>query len=138
MQIRLQAKEFAKEIKIDDFDGVPLTFDMLMSHTVDTVEQKTINIRTTGHEKVNFTCVLAVTAEGYKLPPMLIFKMKTVLKEKFPRGIVVKVNPKGWMDRNMMHVWLNSCNRWFFLDKEGTVNNGLYASASYRGSKEKS
>ena len=85
-------------------DEISLTFDMLMSHTVDTVGQKTINIRTTGHEKANFTCVLAVTTEGYKLPSMIIFKRKIVPKEKFPPGIVVKVNPKGWMDRDMMHV----------------------------------
>ena len=52
--------------------------------------------------------VLAVTAEGYKLPPMIIFKRKTIPKEKFPSGIVVMVTPKGWMDRDMMRVWLNS------------------------------
>ena len=69
-------------------DEVPLTFNMLMSHTVDTVEHKTISIRTTGHEKANFTCALTVTAEGYKLPPMIIFKRKTVPKEKFPPGLL--------------------------------------------------
>ena len=64
-------------------DEVPLTFDMPMSHTVHTVGQKTINIRTTGHEKANFTRVLSVTAEGYKLPPMIIFKKENSFKRKF-------------------------------------------------------
>ena len=71
---------------------------MPMSQTVDTVWQKTISIRTTSLEKANLTCVLAVTAEGYKLPQMIIFKRKRVLKEKFPPGIVVKVDPKGWTE----------------------------------------
>ena len=70
-----------------------------------------MNIRTIGREKANFTCLLAVTAECYKFPPMIIFKRKTVSKERFPPGIVVKANPKGWMDRDMMHVCLNSCYR---------------------------
>ena len=41
--------------EIINMDEVPLTFDMSMSHTVDKVGQKTINIKTTGHEKANFT-----------------------------------------------------------------------------------
>ena len=98
--------------KIINMDEVPLTFDMLMPHTVDTVGQKyLINIRTTGHEKANLTCVLAITAEGYKLPAMIIFNRKTVPNEKFPSGIVVKGNRKEWMYRDMMLVWLNSCYR---------------------------
>lgn len=42
-------------------------------------------------------------------PCMTIFKRKTMPKEKLPAGIVVKVNPKGWMDEAMMKDWLNEC-----------------------------
>ena len=108
--VEMKQKEYnILDKEIINIDEVPLTFDMPMSHTVDAVGQK--QYTTTGIENVNFTCVLAVTAESYKLTPMIIFKRKTVPKENFPPGIVVKVNPKRWMDRGMIHVWLNSCYR---------------------------
>ena len=42
--------------------------------------------------------VLTCMADGTKLKPMVIFKCKTMTKDKFPHGIVVHVHPKGWMD----------------------------------------
>ncbi|KAF4794062.1 hypothetical protein TURU_105348 [Turdus rufiventris] len=39
---------------------------------------------------------------------MVIFKRKTFPKEKFPDGIVVAVNPKGWMDEEVMKTWLTT------------------------------
>jgi hypothetical protein len=65
-----------------------------------------LSIRTTGYEKLSFTLVLAITAAGTKLPSMVIFKRKTMLKEKFPKGIVVQVNEKGLMDNQMMKIWI--------------------------------
>ena len=38
---------------------------------------------------------------------MVIFKRETILKEKFPNGIIVKANEKGWMNKEIMHIWLN-------------------------------
>ena len=38
---------------------------------------------------------------------MVIFKRKTIPKEKFPKEIVA-VNPKGWVDSDMMKYWLSS------------------------------
>lgn len=41
--------------------------------------------------------MLACTADGGKLPPYVIFKRKTMPKEKFPDGVVVKYTKKdGW------------------------------------------
>eukprot|EP00745_Piridium_sociabile_P004432 TRINITY_DN12639_c0_g2_i1.p1 TRINITY_DN12639_c0_g2~~TRINITY_DN12639_c0_g2_i1.p1 ORF type:complete len:252 (+),score=34.01 TRINITY_DN12639_c0_g2_i1:61-816(+) len=59
--------------------------------------------------KIHFTCVLSCTASGEKLPPMVIFKRVTLPKEKFPKGIVIKVNKKGWMDETVMKTWLTEC-----------------------------
>ncbi|KAF4798918.1 hypothetical protein TURU_059562 [Turdus rufiventris] len=42
-----------------------------------------------------------------KLPPIVIFKRKMLPKETFPAGIIVKVNPKGWMDEEIMKNWLS-------------------------------
>ena len=69
---------------------------------------KTVPIKTIGHEKSSFTLVLACTASGQKLPPMIIFKRKTVPKEKFPPGIIVRGNKKGWMTEDMMKDWINT------------------------------
>ena len=44
-----------------------------------------------------------MTSDGGKLPPMVIFKRKTIAKEKFPPGIFVQANEKGWMN---FVIWL--------------------------------
>lgn len=90
-------------------DEVPLTFDLPLTRTVNRKGESSVTLKTTGHEKTHFTCVLSCTASGEKLPPMVIFKRTTVPKEKFPRGIVVKVNKKGWMTESLMHEWHTKC-----------------------------
>ena len=87
-------------------DEVPLTFDIPLNRTVEKAGASAVIIRTTGNEKSGFTVVLACQANGQKLPPMVIFKRKTLPKEKFPVNVVIKANPKGWMDKEMMNDWL--------------------------------
>ena len=82
-------------------DEVPLTFDIPINRTVERTGTSAINIRTTGNEKSSLTVVLACQANGQKLPPMIIFKRKTLPKEKFPAGVIIKANPKYWMDEEM-------------------------------------
>ena len=90
-------------------DEVPLTFDPPLNRTVNKKGESSICLKTTGHEKTNFTCVLSCTASGEKLPPMVIFKCVTLPKEKFPKGIVIKVNKKGWMNETLMKTGLTEC-----------------------------
>jgi len=94
---------------IINMDEVPPTFDIPMSCSISDKGEKTINERTTGHQKSHFTVVLACCADGSKLPPMIIFKRKTMPKEAFPHGVVIQTNVKGWMDESMMGVWLDRC-----------------------------
>lgn len=91
---------------ITNMDEVPLTFDIPVSHTVEKKGTSTVVIRTTGYEKASFTVVLGCHANGQKLPPMVIFKRKTLPKETFPAGVIIKANEKGWMDEDMMKEWL--------------------------------
>ncbi|XP_013880698.1 uncharacterized protein LOC106529748 [Austrofundulus limnaeus] len=91
---------------IINMDEVPLTFDIPVNRTVDKTGARTVNVRTTGNEKSSFTVVLACQADGQKLPPMVIFKRKTLPKENFPAGVVIKANSKGWMDEEKMSEWL--------------------------------
>lgn len=91
---------------ITNMDEVPLTFDIPVNRTVEKTGTRTVSIRTTGNEKSSFTVVLGCQANGQKLSPMVIFKRKTLPKEKFPAGVIIKANPKGWMDEEKMIEWL--------------------------------
>lgn len=86
-------------------DEVPLQFDVPSNRTVDDNGVKTVTVKTSGHEKSHYTVVLACCADGTKLPPMLIFKGKTMPKEDIPQGVIVHVHDKGWMDQDGMKIW---------------------------------
>ena len=83
-----------------------MNFDMPLTRTVDTSGKKTVSIKTTGNEKNHFAVVLACMADGNKLPPMIIFKRKTMPKEEIPSGVIVHVHEKGWMDQGGMMLWI--------------------------------
>jgi hypothetical protein len=67
-----------------NMDEVPLTFDLPMNRTVEKTGSSTISIKTTGHKKASFTCVLACTASGIHLPPMFIFKRNNAERKVSP------------------------------------------------------
>ena len=67
---------------------------------------KSVSIKTTGHEKDRFTVMLTCTADGGKLAPLVVFKRKTLPKETFPKE--VRVHPKGWMDERLVLDWLDT------------------------------
>ncbi|KAG8225841.1 hypothetical protein J437_LFUL004770 [Ladona fulva] len=92
--------------QIGNMDEIPLTFDVPSNKTVDIKGAKTVMIKTSGYEKTRYTVVLACCADGSKLPPLLIFKRKTLPKCTIPHGIYIHVHPKGWMDGEGMKLWL--------------------------------
>ena len=95
-----------EQLLIGNMDETPVFFDMVPSKTVDQVRVRTVRIQTTGAEKCHFTVVLTCTASGELLPPMVILKGKRVLKGlKYPRGWVVTVQEKGWMNKQLMYCW---------------------------------
>lgn len=60
-------------LSLDDLtnmDEVSLTFDIPMTRTVEKVSEKTVPIKTTGHEKSSFMVILSwkCTASGKKIP----------------------------------------------------------------------
>ena len=61
---------------------------------------KTVSILSTGHERSNFTVVLACLANRTKLPLVIIFKLVNVLQEKFSDGVIIQANAKGWVNEN--------------------------------------
>jgi hypothetical protein len=73
---------------------------------VDIKGAKLITIKTYGHEKTHYTAILACCADGTKLPLLLIFKQKTMPKDKIPHWMSIHVHSKGWMDKNEMKLLL--------------------------------
>lgn len=45
-------------------------------------------------------------ADGTKLPPVCIFKLKNIPKEKFPIGIHIRANEKGWVNETETLWWI--------------------------------
>lgn len=54
-----------------------------------------VHIRSTEAKKQCYTIMLVMTAEKSKLLPYVVFKYKTVTKEKFPWGILVWIQDRG-------------------------------------------
>jgi hypothetical protein len=68
---------------------------------------KEVLLNTTQCEKLHLTVILAATANGRKLPPLLILKRRTLPKsEAFPKDVIVRAQEKGWMTEELMLEWL--------------------------------
>lgn len=87
-------------------DETAVYFDMPSNTTVEEKGAKSVIVRTTGNEKVRVTVMLAVLADGRKLPPFVILKRKTIPKEKFPSDVIIRCQEKGWMTSDLMGEWL--------------------------------
>lgn len=66
--------------QMGNMDEMPMFFDMSGTRTVHSVGDKTVT---------HFTVILACMAGGTKLKPAVVFKRKTMPKEKYSDGICV-------------------------------------------------
>ena len=83
-------------------DETPLYFNMPGSTTVNKKGCREVRVRSTRAEKRRLTVILACTAGGDMLLPMVIFKGKRALKNlRIPAGVVVRVQPKAWNDADL-------------------------------------
>ena len=110
-----EAHKFSSDMIIN-MDETPLYFDMPSSHTVSKKGLREVRIRSTGAEKRRLTVILACTAAGSMLPPMVIFKGKRALKNiRTPKGVIVRVQKKAWNDSALTKLWvqkvLSSCTK---------------------------
>lgn len=92
---------------IGNVGEISMNFDMTGNQPVDCKGVETELLKTVGHEKTQFTVVLSCMADGTKLSPMVIFKRKNIPQIKFPIGVFVHVNEKGWMDDEGVKLWLD-------------------------------
>ncbi|KAG8198248.1 hypothetical protein JTE90_021505 [Oedothorax gibbosus] len=94
--------------QIGNMDETPMTFDIPINRTVNAKGDKTVLIKTTGHEKTHFTVVLTCMADGTKLKPVVIFKRKRLPKNvKFAARVIVRPQAKGWMDEDGVVDWIS-------------------------------
>ena len=96
-------------------------FDFPANRTVEERGAKTVNVRTTDHEKTHFSTVLVCMTDGTKLTPMVIFKQKTMPKNAFLSGLIVHVHDEDWMDKAGVLIWLKEC--WTRRPGGGLTNN---------------
>jgi transposase-like protein len=116
---------------IGNMDETPVAFDLPNSYTLEKRGSNTINIKTTGHERSTFTVVLGCMADGSKLPPVVIFKLKNIPRETFPNGIFVRVNAKGWVNEDEMIWWVE--NVWSRRTVDSSNPSSLLVLDSFRG-----
>ena len=45
-------------------------------------------------------------ADGTKLPPLIIFKLKKIPRGNFPPEVIVQANQTGWMNEQEMMYWI--------------------------------
>ena len=61
---------------IGNCDETPIFFNMVPSKTIAKKGGKSIIIKTQDQERCRISVLLTITADGGKLPPLLIFKAK--------------------------------------------------------------
>ena len=139
VSIRIKATALARDMNINDFRGGPSWCFRFMKR-----RNLSIRTRTTVSQQLpkdyeeklaTFTVVLGCQANGQKLPPMVIFKRKTLPKEKFPAGVIIKANPKGWMDEEKMSEWLREIyveTGWLFPQISVPIDLRLHARPPHR------
>lgn len=83
---------------IGNMDETPLWLDMPGATTITHLGERSVPVRTTGHEKNRFTVCLSAMADGRKLKPYVVFKGKRQIPEV--PGVVVALSSKGWMNED--------------------------------------
>ena len=75
-------------------DETPTTFDMPSNRTVSKIGEKSVLVQRTGHENAKNTVTLGCMADGTTLKPMVIFKRKTLPKEKSQRHTCARTSQR--------------------------------------------
>ena len=73
-------------------------FELPATRTLEFTGNRTVLILSCGGDKQSFTVVLAVKADGEKLPPKVVFKGVRQLQIEVPRRTQVSVHKKARMD----------------------------------------
>jgi hypothetical protein len=83
-------------------DETAAYFEDARTQTVDQSGARHVIIRSTGFASMRITVILAVTATGIKLPPVLIWKGKNSPSFEKNQGVFVTYQPMAWVDSNLL------------------------------------
>ena len=88
-------------------DETPLWLDMPGETTVTHTGDRSVPVRSTGHNKGQFTVVLAAMADGRKLNPFVVFKGVRPIAEldRKPR-VIVAYSRNDWMNEEITKDWV--------------------------------
>ena len=92
-------------------DQTPIYFDNVGATTVDQIGSKTISLKSTGHDKMNFTVMLSASACGTKKKMFIVFTGKG----KNPEGkklrartdVYITYSDNGWFDDAVTEEYLD-------------------------------
>lgn len=92
-------------------DETPIWCDMISTSTVDKAGSKSVNLKSTGHEKSRISVCLTAKSNGEKLKPFIVFKgaKREVekLNKEFSGKCVVATSSNGWMNTELTSSWIN-------------------------------
>ena len=100
---------------IINVDETPIFFDAPFESIIEQKGVKQVNIKTSGYEKERISVILACTANGIKLAPLIIFKGqegKRIEKELSAHKLVqnkriyVKCQPNSWCTTDIFKYWI--------------------------------
>ena len=117
---RLRIQHHFELDSIFAMDETSSWFDMLSNTTVDRIGQRSVPLKSTGHEKQHFTVVLSSKADGTKLKPYIVFKGKgtRLLKQlNAVQGVVVRFSSTGWMNDELTIDYLQTQIGQLFFSK---------------------
>jgi hypothetical protein len=111
---------------------IPIVLEPYTETILKTVGDSRVKIRTFGNSKQRISCILCIFANGYRAPPMLVFKglpentldkrlnkIKVILEKK----IFVVCQENSWVDPNTFIKWLNLI--WFKIHKPKNIKKQI-------------
>lgn len=95
---------------IGNMDETPLWLDMPGGNTICCSGERSVPIRTTGHDKNRFTVCLSAMADGKKLKPYVVFKgVRPIPELQKVSGVIVALSRNGWMNEDLTKDWVKRC-----------------------------
>ncbi len=86
----------------------PISFNLSSFYTLEKCGSNTISIKTIGYERSIFTVILGCMADSSKLSSVIIFKLKNKSKKEFFNSVFIRINEKGWINKEEMIWWINN------------------------------
>ena len=104
-------------------DETPIYFEMFSKTSVAKIGERSVNVKTFGSDRNRISLILCISANGLKLPPLIIFKgqlngrIESLLsKNNYVKNkkIYALCQPISWADKNIFLFWLQNV---FFNNK---------------------